>query len=37
MFPLYPTEDNRNYISGFLGFSEGVEYEHLPEMGQSLT
>ena len=36
MFPLYPPEDNRNYTC-FLGFSDGVGFEHLPEMGHSLT
>ena len=37
MFPLYPTEDNRNYTSCFMGFSDGVGWEHLPEMGHLLT
>ena len=37
MFPSDPPEDNRNYTSGFLGFSEGVGWKRLLEMGQSLT
>ena len=37
MFPLDPPEDNRNYTSGFLRFSEGVGWKRLLEMGQSLT
>ena len=30
-------ENNRNYTSGCQGISEGVGWEHLPKMGQSLT
>ena len=37
MFPLHLPEDNIKNTSGFLGFSEGVEWENLQEMGQSLT
>ena len=37
MFPLCPSEENRNYISGFLGLTEDVGWEHFPEIGQSLT
>ena len=37
MFALYSPEDNRDYTSSFLRFSDGVDWEHLPEMGHSLT
>ena len=37
MFPLYLPDNNRNYTSGFLRFSEGAGWENFPEMDQSLT